>query len=228
MNDSKQTPKPASPTPWQIGQHVADLVKDANGEGVASCARLLNAEANAALIVAAVNEHDALVAALEQLLARFEHVCPRPKRFANDEQVIDATRTVLARIGKGGRTMTRVYLFADFGRGPRSMGQIADPARHGNPINWSPRQRAAATGAPHPTQAQARAWWLVECESAEAGRRLIARVAEWHGLHGPESEPAEINLCDCRQPDRRPGDLVSSHLEGCACYGRILASGGAA
>lgn len=54
-----------SPLPWVIGTAVPDTVFDADHRGVASCARLLNDEANAALIVRAVNSHADLLAALE-------------------------------------------------------------------------------------------------------------------------------------------------------------------
>jgi len=68
--------------------------------------------------------------------------------------------------------MTRVLLFADFGKGPRYVcrmtrgGTIAMARASDTWFTWG-----ANTKDPRPT---ARRWWLVECESAEAGRAIIA------------------------------------------------------
>jgi hypothetical protein len=58
------------------------------------------------------------------------------------------------------------------------------------------------------TKAQARAWWLVECESAEAGRECIA-LDEMVGTGAPSSSRYSVG--------KAPHKTVA----------RILASGGA-
>ena len=61
----------------------------------------------------------------------------------------------------------RTYLFADFGKGPRVCTAAA-------------RRQAIVDGI---GPSAARRWWLVECDSADAGRAIIARaeVGMWHG-----------------------------------------------
>jgi len=62
--------------------------------------------------------------------------------------------------------VTRVLLFADFGEGPNCYGEPRQDRGVNTP--WAlmnDRQRAA--------QQDARRWWLVECESAAAGRKVI-------------------------------------------------------
>jgi len=141
--------------------------------------------------------------------------------------------------------MTRVYLMADFGKGPRYIS--AWNARRVVRVNGQrmthpgPRTLAECEMQSFPgsvtcgirANGVARAWWLVECESAEHGRRVIARGEEFRKIHATAiagcdryPEPDTCESCDCGQPDRRPEDRVSSHLEGCASYGRILDSGG--
>jgi len=58
----------------------------------------------------------------------------------------------------------RVYLMADFGKGPRSLGSYsgASVASAGD-MTWSDRA------------ASARRWWLVEAESADHARKAIER-----------------------------------------------------
>jgi len=54
-----------------------------------------------------------------------------------------------------------VLLFADFGNGPRSFGNVGDDGP------------ACGTSRQHRAWRTARRWWLVECENAEHGRDLI-------------------------------------------------------
>jgi hypothetical protein len=61
----------------------------------------------------------------------------------------------------------RVYVFADFGHGPRVRA------------SWKP----GAVRPEVPTAGEmevfaARAWWVVECENAEAGRRIIEEAGD--------------------------------------------------
>ena len=100
--------------------------------------------------------------------------------------------------------MTRIYLFADFGKGPRVAdrnGQI-----HGAGatvvLEGEPRYRMLK---------DARRWWLVECESADAGRRIIHAA---HVIGGGRA----IGFA-CNGMDLKDGKV--------ALTGRILDSGGA-
>lgn len=68
----------------------------------------------------------------------------------------------------------RVYLFADFGKGPRCYWRGI-----GHPLD----ERTAGAHRDLPTDnviailgnaSEARTWWLVECETASDGRKIIA------------------------------------------------------
>jgi len=61
--------------------------------------------------------------------------------------------------------MSRVLLFADFGQGLRYVCRMTQARASDTWFTWG-----ANTKDPRPT---ARRWWLVECESAEAGRAAI-------------------------------------------------------
>lgn len=76
----------------------------------------------------------------------------------------------------------RVYLFADFGKGPSSLGIVH---QHGSRLTEEQAKHSAGMigSDPHAyftTSHQdyrvsfAARWWLVECENAAAGRRTIA------------------------------------------------------
>lgn len=72
--------------------------------------------------------------------------------------------------------MSRVYLFADFGKGPRCYLPVRTiPA--GEPLSNGDIDHETDTYEPTPRQDRARStarrWWLVECESAEHGRAII-------------------------------------------------------
>ena len=97
------------------------------------------------------------------------------------------------------RKTTRTMLFADFGRGPRVIA-VADAAR-----DFVRKWHAMGNGPTYPT----RPWWLVGCESAADGRRVIAAALEDMSL-GRIVSP---------RPDRK-------YLDEHACLlGRILDSG---
>lgn len=115
--------------------------------------------------------------------------------------------------------MMRVYLFTDFGKGPRVVKwwpKVTNDEWHGGArVPDSPRtladadfrcrvgsKAAGVIGSGIPV-------WLVECESAEAGRVIIAD-ARWAVTAEREGK---------RIPAKSPGLLA---------LGRILASGGAA
>lgn len=75
--------------------------------------------------------------------------------------------------------MTRVLLFADFGKGPKQVARFhtlsANRERRelftfGGLTYWAP---AGALGFYRKVMTDARRWWLVECKSAAAVRELI-------------------------------------------------------
>jgi hypothetical protein len=114
---------------------------------------------------------------------------------------------------RGGEvTALRVYLFADFGKGPRVVAKCSGYIPNGgrpyirldehNLRAW--RDSHLAPDAEFQVRTgKVRAWWLVECDSAEAGRALIEGPRRYHP-EGGMSAPM-------------PGGFASS---------RILAGGG--
>jgi hypothetical protein len=85
-------------------------------------------------------------------------------------------------------TALRVYLFADFGKGPRAFGTLAlgialgadhiPPARN---RTWRFTHSMFGTVRQWIARNDASAWWLVSCESAAAGRRAIAELGQTLG-----------------------------------------------
>lgn len=99
----------------------------------------------------------------------------------------------------------KVLLFVDGPNGPKCAGVVAsgerfalwpNMARHHNLCGWW-------LTAVQAEKVQAGRWWLVECENAEAGRRVICS----HDYYG-----ATCQRCGCNMTVN---------------YGRILAQGGA-
>ena len=90
-----------TPTPWEVSDHVGAYdYAIGNDDYFVAYMQVLPVDgadkANAALIVRAVNSHDALVAALET----FERICTRRWRSLPadmpEKQAIDAARAALA------------------------------------------------------------------------------------------------------------------------------------
>jgi len=114
-------------------------------------------------------------------------------------------------------------LFADFGRGPSSLGAVYDATEShiagyltapGYP--WMIGERWCGSTYQHARKMEARRWWLVECESAAAGRRCSAASGGFGcqdcGQSAPGPNLATCGPCSC----------------GCAVWrgwGRILDSG---
>ena len=91
--------------------------------------------------------------------------------------------------------MSRVYLFADFGKGPRVVARLS---RWRGAMGPEPFSSAATI------RDNASAWWLVECESAEAGRKAIQ---------------CHQSIC------QRPATVFDCRKEPCD-FGRVIAEGG--
>ena len=78
----------------------------------------------------------------------------------------------------------RTYLFADFGKGPRVAACRPNSIMDATNAGETRREQWIARTVRHYTKAaDCRRWWLVECDSADAGRAIIARaeVGMWHG-----------------------------------------------
>jgi hypothetical protein len=90
----------------------------------------------------------------------------------------------------------RVYLMADFGKGPRAWAWwngVGD-----NPL--TPAHHAGISDRRGRTCQDARAWWLVEAESAEAARDIIAHLAS------EKNDAASIRATH----DFAPGRIIDS------------------
>lgn len=111
----------------------------------------------------------------------------------------------------GAPMSARVYLFADSGAGMKFVRSFK-----WNPLDWNERDFERAILKRFPAMPCDRfgvlraAWWLVECESAEAGRAIIANAATRARLAGRAYDAEDLR-----------GVFVEVE-------GRILASGGAA
>lgn len=102
-----------SPRPWRVEENVvgwSSFVVDANGDGVAACWRTARGddekerqydEANAALIVAAVNERDRLRDIARQVVETLEQVYKHADMTdALREVVVETQREARAAIGE--------------------------------------------------------------------------------------------------------------------------------
>jgi hypothetical protein len=79
-----------TPGPWHVAGRKGGWDGVTAEDGTDICALEYNNPANAAFIVRAVNAHDALVAALENLIPRFRNAC---RQNGSDADMIDeATR----------------------------------------------------------------------------------------------------------------------------------------
>lgn len=77
--------------------------------------------------------------------------------------------------GSEGGEMSRVLLFADFGKGPVCVGRFQHYHRDKTSALLASRPGSHADATLSRTN-DSRAWWLVVCENAETGRDLIARA----------------------------------------------------
>lgn len=97
--DAKGTP---TPRPWRVSESRPYLVYDATGRLVADCSGPAPEETGA-LVVRAVNAHDALVAALRKCLDYIpgSEVRSWPPGFRLKKEALEAARAALAAAREG-------------------------------------------------------------------------------------------------------------------------------